>query len=211
MWREIFTQEDLQLPRSVSELNEFLAMIFEKIQLDNEVKKMARERRGLYKPLIEELWPLSNYFRKTYFEEGYRLAPQIGNQGFDAIIRDAQGTQVEQIEVSWPIDGHKHAEVVRLLNEKGRGPIEVFDPLQKLEELFRLVLSGAQKKAARDYKTQGLSSLVLVVSLFPYFFQDIPEHQMAFKNFVRNLSGIKYQVDKVVLLISTSWEVITIV
>lgn len=207
------TKENLQRPRTAKELREFLDQTFEAIRQDKNARNSARARKGLYKPLIEELWPLSWYFENKYRDHpDYRLKLQLGNQGFDAIVLDEQGEEIERMEATWPIDGHKHAETVRLLNEKGHAPSEVYnDPLVKLREVFEHTLRGAKKKAIRDYKMiKGHSSLVLVVDPVPYYHPEISEHRSEVERFVTDLSAIEYQVDEVVLLLPSSREVMKI-
>src|SRR3989344_2833524 len=212
MRQDIVTQENLQQPRTVEELREFLVKTFNTIRQDKSARKNARARKGLYKRLIEELWPLSWYFEKKYSGSGYRIQHQLGNQGFDAIVLDEHGAEVERLEVSWPIDGHKHAETVRLLNERGHGPSEIYDdPREKLRELFKYTLDGAKKKAIRDYKTiKGRSSLVLVVDPVPYYHPEIPEHQEEVEELVADLSIIQYRVDEVFLVFPSLQEVIQV-
>jgi hypothetical protein len=210
--QEIVTKENIQCSRTARELREFLDHTFDAVRQDKSARENARSRKGLYKRLIEELWPLSLYFEKKYGGSDCRLKLQIGNQGFDALVLDEQGAEIERIEVSWPIDGHKHAETVRLLNERGHGPFEIYkDPCEKLRELFQRTLEGAKKKAVRDYKTvKGRSSLVLVVDPIPYYHPEIYEHRMEVDKLVTELSTINYQVDDVILLFPSSKEVVKV-
>src|SRR5438094_7640286 len=138
------TEEDLQRPRTTRELQGFLHQTFAAIGADPEARKAARARKGLYKKLIEELWPLSWYFAAKYADTDCKLMLRVGNQGFDAVVLGTEGTPVEWMEVCWPIDGQKHAAVVRLLNERGYGPVEVYDAhLEKLREVFVRTVKGA--------------------------------------------------------------------
>lgn len=207
----MITEEELQTPRTANELSSYLNKLFAAIKEDQAARQAARARRGLYKPLIEELWPISWYFQRKYADHHFRLKLELGNQGFDAVILDEQSSPVEWVEASWPIDGHKHAQIVRLLNERGYGPSEVYDdPTEKLREVFRLTVAGAQKKAVRDYRFDGHSTLVLVTDLAPYYHEDDPEHHREIDGLVEQLSRLEYRVADVVLLLAHSGEVIDV-
>lgn len=211
MKREILTQAELERPRTTKELREFLDQTFDAIRQDKNARKNARARKGLYKRLIEELWPLSWYFQNKYPDPGYRLKLQLGNQGFDAVVLDDQDTEIERMEASWPIDGNKHVATVRLLNETGCGPSEIYDDhLYKLRQVFQQTIGGAKKKAVRNYTVKGHSSLVIIVDPFPYYHADIPEHRAEVEGLVKHLSNIEYLVDEVVVLLSPTWEVMKI-
>lgn len=206
----MITREELQRPRTVGELRDFLNGTFAAIKADPAACSVARERKGLYKPLIEELWPLSWYFAAKYAGTDCKLMLKVGNQGFDAVVMQGEDS-VEWMEVCWPIDGQRRAEVVRLLNERGHGPIEVYDnPLERLREVFARTIAGAQKKAVRDYRAEGHSSLALVVDLLPYYHADIPAHREEVRALAAELGDLQYKVEQVALLLSPSQEVIMI-
>lgn len=205
------TEEDLEKPRTAKELSSYLEKLFAAIRRDQSARQSARARKGLYKPLIEELWPISWYFASKYAGSLFRLKLELGNQGFDAVVLDESATPVEWIEASWPIDGHKHAETVRLLNERGHGPVEVYNnPINKLKEVFQFTLAGAQKKAVRDYHFEGHSTLALVVDLLPYYHADDPAHRYEVDQLVEKLSQLEYRVSDVVLLLAHSREVLNV-
>ncbi|MFZ5564094.1 MAG: hypothetical protein ACOZBW_08565 [Thermodesulfobacteriota bacterium] len=204
----MITKEELQTPRTVEELSIYLDELFAEIREDQAARQAARAGKGLYKPLMEELWPISWYFTRKYAGSFFRLKLELGNQGFDAVVLDEHACPVEWVEVSWPMDGHKHAGIVRLLNERGRGPIEVYDnPIEKLREVFEFTIAGAQKKAIRDYNFKRPSTLALVVDLLPYYRADVPEHHRAVMQLIKRLSQLEYRVSKVVLLLAHSQEV----
>ena len=209
--RSLVTEKDLEKPRTAKELTSYLEELFAAIQENQSERQSARTRKGLYKPLMEELWPISWYFTRKYASSAFRLKLELGNQGFDAVVFDEAGAPVERIEVTWPIDGHKHFEAMRLLNERGYGLVEIYDdPLDKLKDVIELTLAGAQKKAVREYRFEGHSTLALVVDVSLYYHPDDPTHCNEINRLVNKLSQLKYHVDNVVLLLAHSREIINV-
>lgn len=204
----MLTREALQVPRAPKQLSLYLAEVFTSIRRNTSARHAAQSRKGLYKQLIEELWPISWYFERKYYDTSFRLKLKLGNQPFDAEIIDDRNQLVEQIEISWPINGRRHAGIVEELNRKGYGGFETYeDPLEKIREVFEFTITGAHKKAVRDYRSEMQSTLALIVDLSPYYDRENDAHQYELERLTAALSEITYRVNNVVLLVANTRKV----
>ena len=206
------TKEDLQEKRTPNDLCEFVETTFATIKSDKETKEIARLKKGLYKELIEEVYPFSIFCKLKY--NGYEVlcGPVIGNQGYDAIIESSSGTQLEIVELTWPIDGQKqHFQSVQL-NVKGYSDTEVWDynDDSKRKELIERIIKTAEGKALKDYETEEGASLVFVLNIAPYFGMTEVENKEDIELLKTKLKAIKFKVNSVYLLLLPIEELIEI-
>jgi hypothetical protein len=206
------TMEDLQRPRTADELKQYVTQLFEAIRQDEEIVKIARLRRGLYKRLIEEIYPFSIYCYWRFKDRDDLCEIMIGNQGYDGIIRNPSSGEREYVEITWPIDGHKAIATARLLNEKGHTDIEIRDVIDDSERqsIINRVIKKAREKALKDYTSQNNSSLIILVDIYPHFRLDFPQHQQEMANLVEQLRGIPFKVKSVYLVLMPIERIITI-
>ena len=123
----IITIDELQHKRSPRELHDFVESTFESIRADDDIKKVARQRKPPFKELIEEVYPLSIFCNLKYQDASVQCYSVISNQGYDAKIETDTGELVEIIELTWPIDGQKAHFQSLQLNDKGHTDAEVWD------------------------------------------------------------------------------------
>lgn len=194
---DILKQGELEQPRRPSELCRYVSSLFEEIRGSEECKKQARLRKGMFKYLIREIYPLSVFAKWKYPEDNVLCVPKIGNQGYDAIITNAAGRLLEEVEITWPVEGQKENYQARCLNDRG-GTVEVGDPKEGRTGVKSRIIEAARNKAKKDY---GIASLVAVLYLWPEFFLDQPDDQKDVRDIVEQLRGLEYRARSVYLIL----------
>lgn len=104
----LLTKSDCEQQRSPQELKLWVASVFEKFGTSDDTKNYMRTKKGLTKPFVEEIVPLS-----TIADHKYRgrsdvvLKPKFGNQAYDAeiVIGDQKAHQTIKVEIGNAIDG----------------------------------------------------------------------------------------------------------
>ena len=207
----MITSADLQVKRTPDELNKFVSTTFEYIRADDNVKKVARQRKPPFKELIEEVYPLSVFCNLKYHGASVKCCPVIGNQGYDAKIESDTGELIENIEFTWPIDGQKVHKALQL-NDQGRTDTEVWDVNDSSPRLkiIERVIQTANKKALKDYDVPEGSSLVFILDISPYFGMHKIEHTKDIDTLQQQLKEIEYKVKYVYLLLLPIKELIEI-
>lgn len=208
----MISKEDLQKPRTPSELKQYREQIFAMIRQDKEIIKAARLRQGLYKNLIEEFYPFSMYCDHKYRGADVSCEIVIGKQGYDGIIKDRSGGEIEYVEITWPIDGHKEKAAMRLLNDRGYTNIEVQDVDYDSERqaIINRIIEKARDKALKDYTFNVTSSLIILIDIYPHFFLDNPHHQKELDNLIVQLRHIPFKVKSVYLILMPVEKIISI-
>jgi hypothetical protein len=118
---------------------------------------------GLYKEFLDELVPLS-CFASLAYPDDHTVELVLGNQPYDAIVRDSRGAVVDRVELTTPQDGRAEAEDRKLVAGRGFGAIRVGAPGHDLEALIPYVLTTARAKATKDY---GDCTLVIAIEPLP--------------------------------------------
>lgn len=209
----MISKKDLQKPRTPSELKQFREQIFKMIRQDKEIVKDARLRKELYKNLIEEIYPFSIYCDYKYRCADVLCEIVIGNQAYDGIIKDLSSGEIEYVEITWPIDGHKEMAAMRLLNDRGYTNIEVrdVDDDSERQAIINRTIEKARDKALKDYTSNGTSSLIILVDIYPHFFLDNPHHQQELGNLIEQLRCIPFKVKSVYLILMPVEKIIAII
>lgn len=163
----LLSKEILEVPRTASELQAFVALKRAEIEADPEERAAALHKRGLYKPFVEEIMQLSRLAEPLFGSEVH-IRPVIGNQGFDAEILDECGQVLHRVEVTIPHDGDEAAKNARLLTSRGFGSIYTRTyGSSVLAPIFDRVVEIASQKAAKDYGDCTL--IVVAASGFPAY------------------------------------------
>ncbi len=208
----MITSSDLQIKRTPDELNDFVSTTFAAIRDDDATKKVARQRKPPFKELIEEVYPFSIFCNIKYQGANVQCCPVIGSQGYDAKIETSEGELIENIELTWPIDGQKANNQALQLNEKGHTQAEVRDVNDNSHriQIIERVIQTANKKALKDYETPEGSSLIFILDISPYFGMHTIEHKDDINNLQQQLKAIDYKVKSVYLLLLPINELIGI-
>ena len=157
--------EEIQLPRTPNELFAFVESVRERAKTDGVLRTAGHLRSGYLKEFFDEIVPLSVFAVATYPDD-YTVRPVLGNQGYDAEIRDAQGQLIERVEIANPVDGRSIAATGRELAANGIGGLRVGDPGDDLEDLMPIIAHTALKKSVKDYSD---ATVVFNVSACPAF------------------------------------------
>jgi len=132
------SSDDIQQPRRPSELAEFVERVRACVRSDPVELGAGNTRRGYYKEFLDEVVPLSHFAAKTY-DDCHTVQPILGNQGYDAVVRDASGRIVDKVEIANPIDGANVAAVAHEKAERGYGSLKVGDPGDDVEDLIAII------------------------------------------------------------------------
>ena len=143
----------------------FVEAVRERARTDDELRMAGHLRRGYLKEFFDEIVPLSRFAAAVYPED-HRVTPVLGNQGFDAEVRDAEGRLVERVEIANPVDGQSIAAAGRELAKSGIGGLRVGDPGDDFEDVIPIIERTASKKALIDYSD---ATVVFNVSALPAF------------------------------------------
>lgn len=155
--------EDIQKPRSPRELTNFVEQVIASVRADLAEMHVGNSRGGYYKEFLDEVVPLARFALHVY-DNSHTIEPVLGNQGFDAIVRDSNGHVVDKIEIANPIDGASISATAREVAKNGYGGLRVCDPGDEIEEIIPIIERVAQNKATKDYSD---TTVVFNVSAFP--------------------------------------------
>lgn len=192
--------EELQNPRTPREFRDYIDGIRGLAEHDADLRHAAMRKQGLFKQLVEEVMPVVDYALNRYPEDDVRVAPILGNQGYDAEIYRLDGSLAERIEVTIPHDGAWESTDTRLAVSRGYGQCRVFKPGEEVRLLKPCLLEVAKSKAAKDYTD---STILFVLSLLPPIDSEITRSadMEEVESIVSSLKAIEFRAKRVVLLL----------
>lgn len=161
----MISNEDLIKCRTPSELDEFVKKTIKCAKEDEKERRNGQLKKGNYKKIIDELVPLSIYARFAYTED-YKIKYVIGSQGYDAVVYDKDGKEVEKVEITAPQDGERDHKDIELVQKQGFGEIQVGDPGDDFPEICTMVKKVCRNKSIKDYSD---SVLVVAINPMPFF------------------------------------------
>lgn len=144
------TAQDIETPRSPRELVQFIDRVTACVRSNPAERIVGSLRRGCYKEFLDEVVPLARFCVRVY-EESDTIQPVLGNQGFDAIVKNANGQVIDKVEIANPIDGARVSRTAREVAEHGAGGFGVSDPGDEVADLIPIIERTAVSKAAKDY------------------------------------------------------------
>jgi hypothetical protein len=118
----ILTTEDYSRRRTPPELAAWVSAICDEYSKSQDAKEFARLRKGLSKQFFEEARPLSLLATRLYGDcSEVWCQPILGNQAFDAVIKDCRDKSAATIylECTCAVDGYADHLRMKVLNEKG--------------------------------------------------------------------------------------------
>lgn len=183
--------------RSPRQLRESVEQLKETVRGDDIERHRGILKKGAYKQFLEELVPLS-YFAVLAYPDDYGVQYVLGNQGYDALVFDEVGREVDRVELTAPHDGRAAGHDAALVVERGFGKVSVGKPGDDFDALVEHVLTTCRRKAQKDY---GDCTLVVAIAPLPSFarFEDRYERQVA--SLVGQLSQTDFKAKRVFLLI----------
>jgi len=163
----MITKEDIEIERTPNELRQFVTTIKSKINNCEQERHRGIRKKGIYKVFLDEIIPLSLFCLKIY-PNNYKILPRLGNQGYDAIVKDENGKIFEHLELTAPHDGLKAANDAKLIVERGYGDTSIrdYNSGSDLKDMFSIIIEVCKKKAKKDYSD---CSLVIVIDFSPPF------------------------------------------
>lgn len=182
---------------SPRQLREFVERLKETVRGDDLERHLGILKKGAYKEFLDELVPLS-CFAVLAYPDNYEVQAVLGNQGYDALVFDEVGREVDRVELTAPHDGGAAAQNAALVVDRGFGKVSVGKPGDDFDALVEHVLTTCCKKAQKDY---GDSTLVISIAPQPLFagFEGLYERQVA--SLVGQMSEIDFKAKRVFLLI----------
>jgi hypothetical protein len=193
----MINKKDIETERTIVEFRNYVTTVKSKVQNCREERHKGILKKGIYKVFVDEIIPISIFCIKNY-PENYRIMSILGNQGYDAIIKDADGNFFEYLEITTPHDGFKEAKDAKLVVGRGYGEIESGNSGDDLRNMFSIILDICKKKAIKDYRD---CSLIISISFFPPFKDEEPTYKQIIGELEEKISKIKFNVKKIYLLV----------
>lgn len=193
----IITSSVMQQRRSPGALREFVTRLKATVRAEEMERHRGILKKGLYKEFLDEIVPLSLFALQSY-PESHEIQSVLGNQGYDALVFDESGTEVDRIEVTIPHDGAAAAKDARLIVNRGYGQFRVGDPGYDFDALFPHVLAACRNKAAKDY--QDCTLVVVIEPMLP-FEQFEAEYEGQILALAQEMAKIKFRAKRVFLLV----------
>ena len=184
--------EEIQQRRSPSALRHFVEHVLTTVDW-----RVGIQKKGLCKEFVDEIVPLSHFAVQKY-PETYSIQPVLGSQGYDALVFDEIGVEVDRVEMTKPHDGAANARDTNRVLEQGFGESRVQNPGDDFNELMPAIVRACKKKAQNDY---GDCTLVIAIDPdrpFPGF-EALFENQI--QQIVDSLRKIQFKAKRVFLLI----------
>lgn len=188
---------DIQKPRSPKDLLAFVEAVRQVAATDTELAEAGHLRSGYLKEFFDEIVPLAKAASKIYPED-HTVCPILGNQGYDAEVRDSLGALVDRVEIANVVDGRSVAEMRRELAESSISTFRVETPGDDLEDLMGILERTVAKKAVKDYSD---STVVFNVSAYPAFSGFEKQHAEQVARIKRILSGVAFRAKRVYVVL----------
>lgn len=191
------TKEELEIQRTPAQLQDFIAQVRLQVRFSPEEFAAGECKMSLYKEFLDEIVPLSDFAILAY-PEHYQVLPVIGNQGYDAIVFNQQGQEVEKIEIANPINGEYEAKVARNIIDHGYGGVCIGEVGGDMEELIPIIERIIAKKSLKDYSD---AVVVFNVAGYPPFEGYEERYNDQIKRIKNTLKSKSFRAKKVCLLL----------
>ncbi|MFA6055678.1 MAG: hypothetical protein WC769_09910 [Thermodesulfovibrionales bacterium] len=202
----MITEDDIQRPRSPRGLRQFVTRRKEKIKSFETERHNAIRRRGIYNVFIKEIVPLSVFALKAY-QNSYSVQPVLGNQGYDAIVKDNEGNIIDFVELTFPDDWKAKAKDAELVVSRGYGKTKVFKPGGDIDRLTSFIQDICFKKAQKDYSD---CTLVIVIEFLPVSKQHRDLYSRKIQELVTNVQAVSFRAKRIFLLLLEQHKIIRI-
>lgn len=115
--------EDITKCRTPCELKRWVSTAFDHYSESDEAKAYLRNKKGLCKQLLEEVWPLALLAQQLFGDtDNVFCEPVLGNQNYDALIEDRRCEPPIRVKVEFTVavDGYDEHLRMEVLNKRGR-------------------------------------------------------------------------------------------
>jgi hypothetical protein len=187
----------LQQRRSPRALRDFVVEFKNAVQAEEIERNRGIQKKGLYKEFLDEIVPLSLFALQVY-PDGHEIQPVLGNQGYDALVFNETGTEVDRIELTIPHDGTAVAKDARLVINRHYGQVQVGSPGDDLDAMFPHVLAACRKKSMKDYYD---CTLVVAIEPMPPISVFEEQYNKKIAVLASEMSKISFRAKRVFLLI----------
>ncbi len=140
----LLTKAEIETPRTPAELRAFVEQIRASVRANRAEFELGMAKRGYYKEFLDEVVPLCN-FAEVAYPANYKVLPVLGNQGFDAIVLDAGGNEVDKVEFAKPHDGAATASNACQVVARGYSDMQVCDCTEVLNEFIPFFEATSKK------------------------------------------------------------------
>lgn len=193
----MITSSEMQQRRSPHALRDFVVKLDDAVRANEAERHSGILKKGLYKEFLDEMVPLSIFALNAY-PESHKFQPVLGNQGYDALVFDEKGTEVDRVEMTTPRAGTAEANDARLVVGRGYGKVEIGTPGDDFDALFPHVLYVCHKKAKKDY---GDCTLVFAIAPMTPFESFKGKYEDQISALVSKMSQIRFKAKRVFLLV----------
>ena len=197
-------KEDLKRKRSIKKQRDFFNSTMNSISKSKRKKSNARLRKGLYKKLFEEFVVLLEYAEMKYSNQDNISFKWVGedkqNQTINYDGEIYQGSKlIEKVEITCPLISKKDKMIAKQLNKSGYSDVEIFDPVEKLNEnKEKLELKISTKNSKNTY--DGTVTLVAYNNDLLHYIDGEEFNQKYEKDLVDELKLLDYQFKNVYIL-----------
>ncbi|HLE87999.1 MAG TPA: hypothetical protein VI727_10095 [Candidatus Brocadiaceae bacterium] len=202
----MITKNDIEKPRSPRGLRQFVTYRKRKIRAITTERHNAMRHKGLYNVFIKEIVPLSVFALKAY-PNSYRVQPILGNQGYDAIVRDMEGNIIDFVELTFPDDWEAKAKDANLIVSRGYGKCDVFSPGEDIERLSKFIQHVCSKKTKKDYSD---CTLVIVINFLPVSKQFRKLYSRKLQQVLTNVQSTSFTAKRVFLLLLEQHKILKV-
>ncbi|MBO8168168.1 MAG: hypothetical protein H0Z35_03150 [Thermoanaerobacteraceae bacterium] len=189
--------------RTPSQMKDYFESKKEAIVADENLTKLVRLKKGIARKFLAEFYPLYCFSQSCYCPDDAMMRVVIGNQGYDAIIRFANGDE-KKLEFTEYIYGQEEYQDAIKLNERGYGVIrcgDIRDLDQKCDDYLSKVVSNAKNKSQKDYLGVTLIFIISTFEILDFWGRDS-------KSFIERLIGelrqLQFKANEVYLLVKNT-------
>lgn len=183
--------------RSPRALHDFVVRLKDSVRANETERDRGILKKGLYKEFLDETVPLSLFALQTYPKD-FQIEPVLGNQGYDALVFDEIGTEVDRIEMAIPHDGTAAAADARLVVNQGFGEVHVGVPGDDFDALIPQVLAVCRKKAEKDY---GDCTMVIAIEPLSPFASFEAQYEKQIQALASEMAQMRFKAKRVFLFV----------
>jgi hypothetical protein len=201
-WEElnVLTKEELEKPRTPTEFDNYFWDVYR--NATPEEKTAGWLKKGLWKEIFEEVTVLKDYCKWKFPNNDVTINYKVGNQGYDAIIRNE--TYEEYVEITFPHIGKKAKQEAKRVIKNGYSSA-CYDLDDALGEIMQCFIDTANKKSLKDYNYHN-SSLIFALNTF-----GLPWYKIGYDNtielFVKQLQKIVFKTKSVYIVLLNSKDI----
>jgi len=189
------TKENIEIERTPNELRRVVTTTKSKVNNCKQERHRGMLKKGIYKVFVDEIIPLSLFCIKIY-PDNYKISPKLGNQGYDAIVKDENGKIFEYVEITAPHDGRKAANVAKLTVKNGiaLNTFRDYNSGSDLKDMFLIIMDVCEKKLKKDYSN---CSLVIVIDFSSLYEEEKPIYMQVLKDLEKMILKKIFTVKKI--------------